>query len=142
LKLALFALAALAARAEWAEVRSVAPDHKIEVALRTGAPARGLFVSADDLAIVVREKSGERSIARGDIRTVRVADSSRRTRNTILGAAIGAGAGLAIGFAVCPGCANEGSAGKFTGPGAAAGAGAGALAGLLPVPYRTIYKAN
>ena len=50
--------------------------------------------------------------------------------------------GLAIGFAVCPHCANEGSGGKFTGPAAALGAGIGAAEGFPLARMRTIYKAK
>lgn len=35
--------------------------------------------------------------------------------------AAGAGVGAGVGFAVCPGCSNEGQGGKFVGPGVAEG---------------------
>jgi len=63
-------------------------------------------------------------------------------RNGLLGVAIGAAAGIGIGFGVCPGCAGEGHGGKYVGPGVAIGAGAGAAVGFLPTPYRTVYKAT
>jgi hypothetical protein len=125
--------------AGWEAVQKIPTNTNIVVA--SGAPreVRGAFVSADETTLVVRSKSGEQSIARSDIRRVRVADPSRRVRNGVIATAIGAGAGFAIGFAICPHCANEGSAGKFTGPLTAAGAGVGAI-GFLPLPYRTIYS--
>ena len=123
-------------------MRRVTTGQKIEVSTRNGEPARGAFVSASETGIVVREKGGERSIARGAIRKVRVGDPSRRMRNGVIDTAIGAGVGLVIGWAVCPHCANEGSGGKYTGPAAALGAGIGAAGGFLPAPMRTIYKAK
>lgn len=126
----------------WEDVPRTAAGQKIEVSMRKGEPARGAFVSASEMGLIVRESGGERSIARDGIRKVRVADPSRRLRNGLIGTAIGAGVGLAIGWAVCPHCANEGSAGKLTGPATALGAGIGAAGGFLPAPMRTIYKAK
>jgi hypothetical protein len=125
--------------AEWDAVQNIAPAQRIEVTTRTGAPARGRFVSATGEAVVVREQSSERSIARADIRKVRVADPGRRLRNGFIWTAAGAGAGAAIGLAVCPYCQNEGHGNKFVGPGLAIGAAIGAL-GFLPAPYRTVYR--
>ena len=123
----------------WDAVQRVSPDHKVEVTTK-GETARGTFVSASETALVFRTKSGEQSIQRTDVRKVRVADPSRRMRNGLLGSAIGLGAGIGLGFAICPYCPNEGNGGKFIGPMSAAGAGAGAAAGFLPSPYRTIYR--
>jgi hypothetical protein len=52
---------------------------------------------------------------------------------------IGAGAGLGIGFAVCPQCSNEEAGAKNAGPGTGVGAALGAL-GFLTSPYRTVYE--
>ncbi|MBY0502857.1 MAG: hypothetical protein K2X03_03040 [Bryobacteraceae bacterium] len=127
--------------AGWESVQRVAPGHKVEVSGKTET-VRGTFVSASDTALVVRTKAGEQSIDRAGIRLVRIADPSKRVRNGLITTAIGLGAGLAIGYAVCPYCANEGSPGKYTGPGAAAGAGIGAAAGFLPMPFTTIYRSR
>ena len=145
-KLSLCLLAAATLFAGWEEVLRTTAGQKIEVSTRTGESARGAFVSASETGLVVREKGGERSIARGGIRKVRVADSERREGNWLFGTVIGAGVGFAIEWAVCPHCANEGAAGKFTGPatalGAGIGAGIGAAGRFLPAPMRTIYKAK
>jgi hypothetical protein len=128
--------------AGWEEVRAIPAAHKVQIHVRKGEPAKGAFVSASDTAVLVRNKLGERSIARDQIRKVEIADPSRRLRNGLVGTAIGVGVGLAIGWAVCPYCANEGHGDLYTGPGAAIGAGVGAAAGFLPPPYRTIYKSK
>jgi hypothetical protein len=60
-------------------------------------------------------------------------------RSGVIWTGIGAAAGFRAGFAICPYCANEGQAGKFTTPVAAAGAGLGALSFLSP-GYRTVSK--
>jgi hypothetical protein len=125
--------------AGWEAVQKISANTKILVVAGAPREVRGILVSADETTLVVRSTSGEQSIARGDIQRVRVADPSGRVKKGVLATAIGAGAGFAIGFAICPHCANEGAAGKFTAPLTAAGAGVGSL-GFLPLPYRTIYS--
>lgn len=102
----------------------------------------GSFVSATAEAIVIRLASGERSVVKGDIRRVRIVDPSRRIRNGALWTTVGAAAGAGAGVAACPYCPNEGNTSPYIGPGAAAGAAIGALAGFLPTPWRTIYKSK
>ena len=133
--------AGMAIAAEWEAIQRIPVDQKIEITTRKGASTRGAFVSASGESIIVLEKSGQRSVARADIRKVRVADPSRRLRNGLIWTAIGAAAGAAIGAAVCPYCPNEGHGYTFIGPGLAIGAGAGALS-FLPTPYRTVYKSK
>jgi hypothetical protein len=140
----LFLLLAVTAAlpADWEAVKRVLPETKIEVTTREPRSVRGTFVSATDTTLSLRSKSGEESILRDDIRLVKTAEPSRRLRNGILASAIGAGVGLAIGIAICPHCANEGAGGKFTVPLTAVGAIGGAAGGLLPLPYRTVYKSK
>ena len=145
MKLFFLLLAASAAfAAEWDAIQRIPRDKKIEITTRNGTRTRAAFVSATAGAMVVREKSGERSIAQAEIRQVRVADPGRRVRKGLLWTAAGAGVGFAIGFAYCPYCPNEhtGYTGySFIVPGVAVGAGAGAL-GFLSSPYRTVYKSK
>jgi hypothetical protein len=99
-----------------------------------GSRMRGILISLTGEALVIDEKSGERSLPRAMIRQVRVFDSARRVRWGILWMLVGGGAGAAGGAAICPSCQNEGHAGKFIGPGVAIGAGIGAL-GFLSQNY-------
>src|SRR5438067_263039 len=78
----------------------IALDHKIEVTTRDGTRTRSAFVSASGEAMVLLEKSGQRSIARAEIREVRVADLARGVRKGLIWTAVGAG----IGEAICPFC--------------------------------------
>ena len=137
----LLLLTGAAFAADWdALQRIIPPGQTIEVTTRDKTHTRAAFVSATPDALVVREKSGERSIARAEIRQVRVADPARRTRSGLIWTAVGAAAGAAIGVAVCPHCPNEGHD-YYAGPGVAIGAGVGAL-GFLRAPYRTVYKSK
>jgi hypothetical protein len=127
---------------DWEAVKRVPPETKIQVLTREPGSLRGAFVSASETMLLMRSESGEQSIMRDDIRLVKVAEPARRLRNGILASAIGAGIGLAIGVAICPHCANEGAGGKYAVPLTAVGAISGAAGGLLPLPYRTVYKSK
>ena len=123
----------------WDDVQRISSNQKIQVVVRAGNNLNATFVSAGPDSLVIRTKSGEQLIARPDIRIVRVADPSRRGRNGLLATGAGAAIGLAIGFAVCVYCSNEGNGAKYTVPLTALGAGVGAL-GFLGMPYRTVYR--
>ena len=125
--------------ADWEALRGVSADQKIEVTTLNKQRTRGAFVSATADNVVIRDRSGERSIAQGDVRRVRVYDPARRIRKGVMWTLIGAGLGAGVGVAARPGCPNEGNASPYIGPGAAGGAALGAL-GFLSDPYRTIYR--
>ena len=131
----LLPLIATAQSDTWNTVQALSPGDKIEV--RTEATkSRGTLVSAAPELIVLRDKQGDRSFPRVDVREVKVA--SGRARRGFLWTAIGAAAGVALAFAVCPGCSNEGA--DAATPGFAAGAGIGAAFGFSSRPYKTVYK--
>ena len=137
--LAMMLLTAMTAfGAGWNSVTQIAEGQKIELKMRDGVKLQGTLISATAESIAIRYKSGERSIDRADVLRVRVYDAGRRTRRGIMWTAIGAGAGLGIGFAVCPYCPNEGHSG-YAGTGVGVGAGIGAL-GFLSSPFKTVYE--
>ena len=134
-------LLALMLVGDWNDVLRIPSDQKIQLSTRDGASVNAQFVSASPDTVVIREKAGQRSISRVDVRRLAVADPSRRARNGIISTAVGIAAGAAIGFAICPYCPNEGNGSKYLGPAIAAGAGIGAL-GFLPTPYRLLYRSK
>src|SRR5689334_21859475 len=109
MKLGLFLfVSSLVFAADWDAVHRIPAAQKIEVTERSGGRLRATLVSAGLDAIVVREASGERSIARADIRELRVYDLGRRVHRGLLWTLIGAGAGAGASLAACAACANEG----------------------------------
>lgn len=124
--------------ASWDSIQKLAPGESIELTTRGQKPRKVTYRSQTAEALVVSDNSGEQSVPRADVERIRVEDPGRRVRRGALFTAIGAGAGAALGVAVCPGCFNEGAGAKYVGPGIAAGAGLGAL-GFLTSNYRTVY---
>jgi hypothetical protein len=137
--LLLIVMAGSALAADWNAVRGIPAAQKIEVTTKDGKRTQSEFVAAAAETLSMRVKSGEQTLARTDVRQIRVYDPSRRLHKGILWTLIGAGAGLGVGVAACPSCANEGAGYKYAGPGTAIGAGVGAL-GFFSSPYRTVYK--
>ncbi len=126
---------------DWNVVARLAAGTRVRVypSDRSMPDVRGTIVKASAESMMIKGKSGETSIQSSDVKRVKIAAPHRRTRNGMMGVAIGAGAGLAAGVAVCIYCANEGHSG-FWPHGLAVGAALGALA-FLPTPYVTIYQA-
>ena len=143
MRLAGFVLAvSVAFGADWDSVQRIQLSQRTEVKTKDKQTIEGSFVSATAEAIVVRVASGQKSVPKGDVRQVRIVDPSRRMRNGVLWTVVGAAAGAGAGVAACPYCPNEGNTSPYIGPGAAAGAAIGALAGFLPTPWRTLYKSK
>ncbi|WP_031495890.1 hypothetical protein [Bryobacter aggregatus] len=124
---------------DWELVRRIPTDQKVELTTKDGVRTRAIFLSAGPDSLRFRETAGERSVAKAEIRKLKVSDPMRRVRRGLLWTAVGAGVGVGLGIAMCPGCANEGSGAKFVGPSVAAGAAVGAL-GFLSSPYHTVYQ--
>jgi hypothetical protein len=144
MKLFLFLLASsIVFAADWDAVQRIPAAQKIEVIERSGGGRlRATLVSTGPDTVVIREASGERSIARADIRELRVFDPSKRIHRGLLWTLVGAGAGAGASLAACSSCSGEGRDTSTYAPlGVGAGAAIGAL-GFLSSPYRTVYKSR
>ena len=141
--LLLFCTTSLLLADDWNSVQQIPPAAKIEIVERNSkGHLRATMVSASPDAIVVRETSGERSIARTEIRELKVFDSRRRIHRGVMWSPIGAGVGAGASLAACVSCPGEGhNMAKYVPLGVAVGAAAGAL-GFLSSPYRTVYKSR
>jgi len=129
--------------ANWDDVQRIPVAHKVEVTERSGrGRLRATFVSAGPDSVVVREGSGERSIARANIRELRVFDPRRKAHRGVLWTLVGSAAGAGASLAGCVSCSGEGrDTAKYVPLGVGVGAAVGAL-GFLSSPYRTIYKSH
>ncbi len=131
---------AQAGKDSWDNLKQLQPGQKIEVVDRQMKSFKGEFASFTDEAIWLREKNGEQSIERANVVRVSVRDTSHRTRNMLLGAAIGGGVALAATIVPLVANSNEGNGCGVCVVGIAAGFGGGAAIGALP-GSRTVYRA-
>jgi len=138
-----FVGAAYGARNDWTRVAAIPPGSRVIVNTVAGVERRGTFHSAGPDSVWLMIDGQELETQRSEVARVRVYTPSRRVRRVLIGAGIGAAAGIVGAFATCPSCVGEQSSGDFhqrLGLGALAGAGIGAGAGLLVSPYKTVFK--
>ncbi len=86
--------------ANWVNLNQLVAGSEIRVTLATGKTMRGFVqrVTAESLAI--NATTSQEMLSRQDIRRVELKRPGHRGRNTLIGLAIGTGAGLAIGAGV------------------------------------------
>ena len=100
-----FVSSAQADKSSWMNLSTLQPEQKIQVVELTSRKTTGKFSNVTDTAITLHEKSGEKTIQRQDVRTVRLMKNKHRLRNTLIGAGVGAGIGAGIGAASWRPCA-------------------------------------
>jgi hypothetical protein len=116
------------ATADWTAVQSLSSGEKIVVHTKDGDRLTGRFESATDQAINFTHDGKKVSLTRESIKRVQLNRGKSRLNGTLLGAAIGAGAGLAAGAIISSkGDINVApTIGGLTALGAGIGAGIGA----------------
>jgi hypothetical protein len=84
----------------WDNLKSLTPGQEIRVVMNNVKSYQGEFGSLSDGGITLRQAAGEQTLARKDV--LRVSwkkGQNHQLRNTLIGAVVGAGAGLWIGLA-------------------------------------------
>ena len=141
---------AQADKSSWTNLSALQQGQKLQVLEGNSKNDSGIFVSVTDAAITLKEKSGEQTIQKQDVRIVRLMKNKHRLRNTLIGAGVGAGLGAGIGAAtnhpcVPPpnaliGCIFSLTRGQqaaiFAAPGLVIGAAVGALWPTSEIIYR------
>src|ERR1700691_3296926 len=87
-------------QSSWANLSGLRAGQKIQIDEMSSKKHSGIFESVSDSAISIRDASGEMSLQKQDVRSVKLLSSSHRLRNTLIGAGVGAGAGAGISAAV------------------------------------------
>jgi hypothetical protein len=133
-------------QALWTNLSALRPGQKIQVVEMTSKKHSGVFAGVSDTAIVYSEKTGERSVPKQDVRSVKLMENKHRLRNTLIVGAAGAGVGAAIGAATHKGCSTQsfcldiGGRALPAGIGAVIGGLGGAAIGALLPSHGTIYN--
>jgi hypothetical protein len=131
----------------WSNLSTLRSGQKIQVVEMTSKKHSGLFASASDTAISYRKTTGEQSIQKQDVLSVKLMENKHRLRNTLIVAGAGAGVGAAIGAAVYKPCSTSfcldvGGRALPTGIGAVFGGVGGAIVGALLPSHRTVYSVS
>jgi hypothetical protein len=90
--------------ATWENLSALEPGQTIKIVGTTSKAHRGTFLSVSPTAISLEEKDGQHTIERQDVKVVELPRRGRRLRNTLIGGAVGIGAGAGIGAAVYRKC--------------------------------------
>ena len=132
-------------KANWDNLKGLAPGDEIKIAVKNGKSETGTLRGVTEDGIVVRLASENRLFERQSISAVFTKHEGHRARHALIGTLVGAGAGLAIGAVSDARDRNNWilpDIGKavFTPAGAAVGV---AVGGLLPSgSWRKIYEAR
>jgi hypothetical protein len=126
----------------WQKLSSLQPGQKIHVVEINSKKHSGSFVSVSATAIRFTETTGDLTLQKQDVRTVKLMRNGHRLRNTLIGAGVGAGAGAGITAAAWESSGFLGGRGAGAAVGAVIGAVGGAIAGALLPSHDTLYNVN
>jgi hypothetical protein len=129
-------------QANWESLKRLVPGQQIRLVLNDAKSYSGQFRAVRGEAIMARVATGEQTFERQNILRVSAKAKSRRGRNELIGAAIGAGlGGVAVGMDCHYGREGCGAAGVFFGVPLAAGLGAGFAAVIPTGGWHDVYRA-
>jgi hypothetical protein len=83
--------------ANWDNLNQVVAGTEIRVTLATGTTLRGFVQSVTPESLAINATTSQETLSRQDIQRVAVKKPGHRGQNTLVGLAIGTGAGLAVG---------------------------------------------
>ncbi len=128
----------------WDNLRQLRPGEAIEVVDARMKSHRGRFAASTQEAISLRQDGREISVPRAQVASVKRRRESRRGRNALIGIAIGAAGGLAVGAIRGKTYHEEGETPVFIMVWTPIGAGIGAAVGAaLPAGGEiTVYRAR
>lgn len=109
----------------WDRLKRLIPGQQIRIVLNDAQSYVGQFESFNEAGIAVRLPDGDRSFERARVLRVSSQGTSHRGRNALIGLAVGAGVGIAVGVA-----SPELGQGKCA-QGSCVNAGSASIAGML-----------
>ncbi len=130
------------ASAQWDNINTLQAGQKIQVVEVNSKKESGTFFSVSDTTISLQGKSGQQTIQRQDVASVKLMENKHRLRNALIGGAVGAGAGAGISAAAWEPHGFVGGRGTGAAVGAVIGAVGGAVVGALWPSHETIYRTN
>jgi hypothetical protein len=95
-------------QASWTNLTNLHTGQKIQIIQTDSKKFSGTFVSFTDTAISYHDASGDQTIQKLNVRSVKLMQNKHRLRNTLIVAGVGAGIGAASGAAAYKACPPEG----------------------------------
>jgi hypothetical protein len=94
-------------KSDWANVTRLTIGDDVRVSTANGKSFRGQLQSSTADSLIMTAANTQQTLARAQVVKIATKGKSHRARNTLIGAGIGAGAGLAIGAAGDHSCSND-----------------------------------
>lgn len=138
-------LPGFAQTSSWENLGQLTPGQKIVVVQKDRKSWTGTFAGVSNEAVSLNAREGSKAVARAEVMRVS-RHGGKRSRNALIGAAIGGGAGIAVGATV-PGC-KQNTFGFCLSKGVVAavlggtGAVVGAIVGVLIPGTTVVYRAS
>jgi hypothetical protein len=133
---------AQAGQSSWANLSGLRAGQKIEIDEMSSKKHSGIFESVSDSAISIKDASGEMSVERQNIRSVKLMENHHRLRNTLIGAGVGAGAGAGVTAAAWESHGFLGGRADGAAVGAIIGGLGGLIVGVCLPGHETIYRVS
>jgi hypothetical protein len=124
-------------QASWANLSGLRPGQKIQIVGVRSNKHSGKFVRVSDTAVSYSEATGEQSIPKQEVLSVKLLENKHRLRNTLIVAGVGAGVGAAIGAASHKSCSSQSFCLDIGG--SALPAGGGAVLGGVGAPSSGLF---
>ena len=131
----------------WQNLNTLRPGEQIQVRGIKALKITGAFVNVTDAAISLQAESGQQTIQKPDVRSVKRMKNNHRLRNTLILAGVGAGVGAGIGAAAhhsCPStqtfCLDIGGRSLPAAIGGTVGLLGGAAIGAFIPTHETVYS--
>jgi hypothetical protein len=128
-------------------LNTLRPGEQIQVRGIKALKITGAFVNVTDAAISLQAESGQQTIQKPDVRSVKRMKNNHRLRNTLILAGVGAGVGAGIGAAAhhsCPStqtfCLDIGGRSLPAAIGGTVGLLGGAAIGAFIPTHETVYS--
>ncbi len=85
---------------EWANLSALNAGWKTQIIEMNSKKHSETFVSFSDAAISWQGTTGEQTVQKQDVRSVKLLENKHRRRNTLIGAAVGGGVGAGVGAGI------------------------------------------
>lgn len=129
-------------QSSWTNLSGLRAGQKIQIVETNSKKHTGVLENVSDSAISIKDATGEASVQRQDVRSVKLLSSGHRLRNTLIGAGVGAGAGAGIAAGIWESSGFFGGKGDGAAVGAAIGGLGGLIVGALLPAHDTIYRVS
>jgi len=91
----------------WNNLKQLSPGQRVHVVLTSKQSIKGQFQSVTDDALIIRADRADQTLSRSNVQRVSSRRRGHLLRNTLIGGAIGVGAGLGVGAAIDNDCSSK-----------------------------------